>query len=159
MNKRSKLTVILLSSVIVGMLGLSFAAEPLYSAFCKVTGFGGTTQIAVEKPKEILERGVRVAFDANVAKNAPLKFRPLSSIHRSLWQPRCPSSLRCAPTKSTAPSNSSPRRIILRVRLWKLSPSSSRTASTSKFLPVPKFSYGRFQKRQEPLPSCSRTNG
>jgi cytochrome c oxidase assembly protein subunit 11 len=79
MNKRSKLTVILLSSVIVGMLGLSFAAEPLYSAFCRVTGFGGTTQVAVEKPKEILERGVRVAFDANVAKNAPLKFRPLQA--------------------------------------------------------------------------------
>lgn len=77
MNKRSKLTVGLLTGVIVGMLGLSFAAEPLYSAFCKVTGFGGTTQVAVEKPKEILDRAVRVAFDANVAKNAPLKFRAL----------------------------------------------------------------------------------
>lgn len=79
MNKRSKLTVGILSGVIVGMLGLSFAAEPLYSAFCKATGFGGTTQVAVEKPKEILDRVVRVAFDANVAKNAPLKFRALQA--------------------------------------------------------------------------------
>ena len=49
MNKRSKLTVILLSSVIVGMLGLSFAAEPLYSAFCKVTGFGGKIKSVKQK--------------------------------------------------------------------------------------------------------------
>ena len=79
MNKRSRLTVGILTGVIVGMLGLSFAAEPLYSAFCKVTGFGGTTRVAVAKPKEILDRGVRVAFDANVAKNAPLKFRALQA--------------------------------------------------------------------------------
>jgi cytochrome c oxidase assembly protein subunit 11 len=78
-NKRSKLTVGILTGVIVGMLGLSFAAEPLYSAFCKVTGFGGTTQVAVAKPKEILDRAVRVAFDANVSKNAPLKFRALQA--------------------------------------------------------------------------------
>lgn len=79
MNKGSKVTVGILTGVIVGMLGLSFAAEPLYSAFCKVTGFGGTTQVAVVKPKEILDRGVRVAFDANVAKNAPLKFHALQA--------------------------------------------------------------------------------
>ncbi len=79
MNKRSKLTVGILSGVIFGMLGLSFAAEPLYSEFCKVTGFGGTTQVAVEKPKQVLDRTVRVAFDANVAKNAPLKFRALQA--------------------------------------------------------------------------------
>ena len=28
------------------MLGLSFAAVPLYDLFCRVTGFGGTTQNA-----------------------------------------------------------------------------------------------------------------
>jgi cytochrome c oxidase assembly protein subunit 11 len=76
-NKRSKLTVGILSGVIVGMLGLSFAAEPLYKAFCAVTGFGGTTQVAVAKPTEILDRTVRVAFDANVEQGAPIQFRAL----------------------------------------------------------------------------------
>lgn len=75
MNKRAKLTTFILTGVAVGMLGLSFAAEPIYSTFCRLTGFGGTTQVAVEAPKVVLDRQVRVAFDANVEKGAPLKFR------------------------------------------------------------------------------------
>ena len=46
------------------MLGLSFAAEPLYSTFCRLTGFGGTTQVATVAPTTILDREVRVSFDA-----------------------------------------------------------------------------------------------
>ena len=50
LNKR-KLTPIVLVSIFVLMLGLSFAAVPLYELFCRVTGFAGTTQNA--KNKEI----------------------------------------------------------------------------------------------------------
>ncbi len=75
MNKRAKLTTGLIVGVAIGMLGLSFAAEPLYSTFCRITGFGGTTQVATVRPTEILDRQVRVAFDANVDPAAPLKFR------------------------------------------------------------------------------------
>ena len=32
----------------VAMLGLGYAAVPLYDLFCRVTGFGGTTQVASE---------------------------------------------------------------------------------------------------------------
>jgi cytochrome c oxidase assembly protein subunit 11 len=78
-NKRSKLTVGILTGVIFGMLALSLLAAPLYSEFCKATGFGGTTRVATEKPKEVVDRVVRVAFDANVAKNAPLKFHALQA--------------------------------------------------------------------------------
>lgn len=77
MNKRAKLTVVVCVGVVAGMLGLSFAAEPLYSAFCRMTGFGGTTQVAIAKPKEVLARTVRVAFDANVGPGVPLKFKAL----------------------------------------------------------------------------------
>lgn len=59
-----------------GMLTLAFAAEPLYSAFCEVTGFGGTTRVATEGPKEMLEQTLEIRFDANVS-DAPLEFRPL----------------------------------------------------------------------------------
>ena len=45
MNKKT-LTPIALVSIFVLMLGLSFAAVPLYDLFCRVTGFGGTTQNA-----------------------------------------------------------------------------------------------------------------
>jgi cytochrome c oxidase assembly protein subunit 11 len=75
MNKRAKITTLIVSIVPVAMLALSFAAEPLYSTFCRLTGFGGTTQVATEAPKTVLDREVRVAFDANVAPGAPLKFR------------------------------------------------------------------------------------
>jgi cytochrome c oxidase assembly protein subunit 11 len=59
-----------------GMLTLAFAAEPLYSAFCEVTGFGGTTRMASAAPGEVLEQTVTVRFDANVA-DTPLLFRAL----------------------------------------------------------------------------------
>ena len=75
MNKRAKLTTWIISGTALSMLGLSFAAEPLYSTFCRMTGFGGTTQVATEAPKFTLDRKVRVMFDANVAPGAPLKFR------------------------------------------------------------------------------------
>ena len=50
------------------MLGLSFAAVPLYDLFCRVTGFGGTTQISKDIPKIILEKKISVRFDTNVNK-------------------------------------------------------------------------------------------
>ena len=34
-----------LSTIVVGMVGLSFASVPLYRVFCAVTGYGGTPQI------------------------------------------------------------------------------------------------------------------
>ncbi len=76
MNKNARRTTWIISGVAVGMLGLSFAAEPLYSTFCRLTGFGGTTQIATAPARRILDRMVRVRFDANVDPDTPLEFKP-----------------------------------------------------------------------------------
>ena len=62
----------------LGMLGLAFASKPLYDTFCRVTGFGGTTQIAEAAPEEIVERELTVRFDSNVI-DAPVMFRPLQT--------------------------------------------------------------------------------
>ncbi|MEM7767331.1 MAG: cytochrome c oxidase assembly protein [Pseudomonadota bacterium] len=62
------------------MLGLAFAADPIYDTFCRVTGFGGTTRIATAAPSSVSERQVEVRFDANVSA-APLTFRPLQTRH------------------------------------------------------------------------------
>ena len=54
MMKGKTLTPILLAGIFVLMLGLSFAAVPLYDLFCRVTGFGGTTQVSKEAPDIVL---------------------------------------------------------------------------------------------------------
>jgi len=56
---------------------------PLYDAFCRLTGFGGTTQEASVAPDQVLERRIEVRFDANVAPGLPVEFAP-SQISQSL---------------------------------------------------------------------------
>ena len=66
MIKKKILTPLILSGIFVLMLGLSFAAVPLYDLFCRVTGFGGTTQISNEAPKIVLDETINVRLDTNV---------------------------------------------------------------------------------------------
>ena len=56
--KKKTLTPLILGGIFFFMLGLSFAAVPLYDLFCRVTGFGGTTQISNEIPKIVLENNL-----------------------------------------------------------------------------------------------------
>jgi cytochrome c oxidase assembly protein subunit 11 len=66
------------AGVAVGMVGLAFASVPLYSLFCQVTGFGGTTQRAEHAPAEAGERVMSVRFNADVAgSNLPWTFAPV----------------------------------------------------------------------------------
>jgi cytochrome c oxidase assembly protein subunit 11 len=70
------LVALALAGVVAGMVGLSFAAVPLYQMFCQVTGYGGTTQRADAAPDRILDKTVTVRFDANVDPNLPWTFVP-----------------------------------------------------------------------------------
>ena len=64
--RRNRAVALALVGVVAGMAGLAYAAVPLYSLFCQVTGYGGTTQRA-EAPSELLsEREVIVRFDGNI---------------------------------------------------------------------------------------------
>jgi cytochrome c oxidase assembly protein subunit 11 len=63
-------------AVSVAMLGLSFAAVPFYKAFCKATGFGGTTQRAAAAPKQATDNMISIRFDANTSGALPWKFQP-----------------------------------------------------------------------------------
>jgi cytochrome c oxidase assembly protein subunit 11 len=58
------------------MVGVSFAAVPLYSWFCRTTGFGGTTQVAKTAPDQSSGRMITVRFDSNVAPGLPWSFEP-----------------------------------------------------------------------------------
>ena len=66
MIKKNTITPLVLAGIFLLMLGLSFAAVPLYDLFCRVTGFGGTTQVAKEAPKIVLDKTVNVRLDTNV---------------------------------------------------------------------------------------------
>lgn len=75
-KKRMQMTAVVVVGVVAGMAGLAAAAVPLYDAFCKLTGYGGTTQEASAAPGQILDQRVNVRFDANVAPGLPVEFRP-----------------------------------------------------------------------------------
>jgi len=74
----------------LAMLGLGFAAVPLYNLFCRVTGFAGTTQVASESDALIAERiaqslggkMISVRFDATTAPDLPWSFRPEHTTER-----------------------------------------------------------------------------
>jgi cytochrome c oxidase assembly protein subunit 11 len=58
------------------MVGMAYAAVPLYDWFCRTTGFAGTTQIAAAAPGEVLDRKITIRFDANVGPGLPWRFEP-----------------------------------------------------------------------------------
>lgn len=66
------------------MLGLGFAAVPLYRIFCQVTGFGGTTQRAeaAAVPGAVVGKIMNVRFDANIAPGLGWTFRPEKHVMR-----------------------------------------------------------------------------
>ncbi|WP_246588051.1 cytochrome c oxidase assembly protein [Paracoccus bogoriensis] len=68
-----------LVGVVITMGALSWAAVPFYDWFCRVTGFGGTTQVSVAVPDQVLDEIVRVRFDSNTDPNLPWTFRPLQN--------------------------------------------------------------------------------
>ncbi len=58
------------------MVGAAYAAVPAYYAFCRATGFGGTTQVAGGASAVKGERFLTVRFDANVAPGLNWTFEP-----------------------------------------------------------------------------------
>ena len=70
-------TLVQLVAVVAVMGSLSFASVPFYNWFCKVTGFGGTTGVADVGSDIILDRTVKVRFDASVEAGMPWTFRPV----------------------------------------------------------------------------------
>ncbi len=65
-----------LAVFVAGMVGVAYASVPLYELFCRVTGFGGTTQTAEVAPGAVEGRMITIRFDANVNGGLPWKFRP-----------------------------------------------------------------------------------
>ena len=82
LERRNRRVALIALAVAAAMLGLGYAAVPLYDLFCRVTGFGGTTQVASEADAAnaaALSAGaptISIRFDANTARDMPWRFRP-----------------------------------------------------------------------------------
>ena len=75
-RRRDFLVAAACGAFVAAMVGAAYAAVPLYSWFCRTTGFGGTPVLASGAPVKVLDRKVTVRFDANVASGLPWKFEP-----------------------------------------------------------------------------------
>jgi cytochrome c oxidase assembly protein subunit 11 len=84
LENRNSRTAIAMFVIAAAMLGLGYAAVPLYNLFCSVTGFGGTTQRASEAEADLAAqmaasaggRTLSMRFDASTARDVPWTFRP-----------------------------------------------------------------------------------
>jgi cytochrome c oxidase assembly protein subunit 11 len=79
LEQRNRRVGVIALAIAVGMLGLGYAAVPLYQLFCQVTGFGGTTQRVTEQEAAtvaVSNRTMSIRFDANVERGMPWEFRP-----------------------------------------------------------------------------------
>lgn len=63
-------------AVAVVMLSLSFAAVPFYNWFCRVTGYAGTPSISDTGADLVLDRTIKIRFDASLEAGMPWEFKP-----------------------------------------------------------------------------------
>jgi cytochrome c oxidase assembly protein subunit 11 len=76
-QKANRIVAAVCLSFFVGMIGMAYAAVPLYKMFCQVTGYGGTTQRAEKQyAGKVLDREITIRFDAN-ADGIPWDFQPV----------------------------------------------------------------------------------
>ncbi|WP_292899820.1 cytochrome c oxidase assembly protein [Nitratireductor sp.] len=111
---RNRNAAILCVAVVGGMVGMAYAAVPLYQLFCQVTGYGGTTQRVEQYSDTILDQTITVRFDANT-NGVPWEFQPkqrevtlrLGETKQISYVSR---NLSSEPTSGTATFNVSPAR-------------------------------------------------
>ncbi|MDD9331628.1 MAG: cytochrome c oxidase assembly protein [Wolbachia sp.] len=68
--------VFFLVSLVISMLCLAYASVPLYSIFCKATGYGGTTKKVANPTINAANQKIRVHFNADIMSDLPWEFCP-----------------------------------------------------------------------------------
>lgn len=64
------------AGVVVLMGSLAWASVPFYDWFCRVTGFGGATNVADAGSDVVLDQTIKIRFDASLEKDMPWTFAP-----------------------------------------------------------------------------------
>jgi len=79
MNNKSKKTIKLLSTVVLGMFVFSFALVPLYNVFCEVTGLNGKIELKATTEKGLENqdgRDISIQFISHNNEEMPWIFKP-----------------------------------------------------------------------------------
>ena len=71
MDKKKK-TIFYLVFLVLFMASASFLSVPFYNWFCKVTGYGGATNVAQKESDIISDKVISVRFDASLEKGLEL---------------------------------------------------------------------------------------
>ena len=72
-----KKTVFQTVALVVFMGGLAWASVPFYNWFCRVTGFGGVTAVADSASDVVLDKTIKIRFDASLERDMPWEFKPV----------------------------------------------------------------------------------
>ncbi|MFD2648664.1 cytochrome c oxidase assembly protein [Devosia albogilva] len=84
--RRNKRVGLVALGFVGAMVGLAYASVPLYQLFCQVTGYGGTTQVATDSPKGVIDRMMTVRFDSTVANDLAWTVKPAAAITDQVGQ-------------------------------------------------------------------------
>lgn len=78
LQEKNKTIALRLGAGVLFMVALSFISVPLYNLYCKMTGFGGATQVAKVPAATdvILNRTVKIRFNSDVSPELAWKFKP-----------------------------------------------------------------------------------
>ncbi len=71
------ITVVCLLAILGAMGTLTAYSVELYEVFCRVTGYGGTTQIAERASDRIVDRQITIRFNADTSSGLPWRFEPV----------------------------------------------------------------------------------
>ena len=75
-RKANRRVAVICMAFFAGMVGMAYAAVPLYTLFCQVTGYGGTTRrVEQQYAGKVLDRDITIRFDAN-SKGGAWDFEP-----------------------------------------------------------------------------------
>ncbi|WP_249680516.1 cytochrome c oxidase assembly protein [Roseococcus pinisoli] len=76
-SKRNRRVAFAAAGFVTFMVGLSFAAVPLYTMFCQMTGYGGTPMLGQAAPgAQADSRSITIRFNANTHPSLPWQFAP-----------------------------------------------------------------------------------
>lgn len=85
LSSKNRRSAMMAGAMGLAMLGMGYAAVPLYEIFCRVTGYGGTTQRVGEAQAATVQatsRVMSVRFDSNVNSALPWSFKPEQAVDR-----------------------------------------------------------------------------